>query len=122
MPGRFNKDGFYEAQWGILMDSNPDFVTNVSELYDLTGDQKWVKGQQLSCEKALDWILRRDSNHNGLVEMMTDVEAQKRSSDWIDIIWASYENAFVNAKLYHALVKWASIEWQLNNNIKAVYY
>jgi hypothetical protein len=23
MAGRFNKDGFYEARWGILMDSNP---------------------------------------------------------------------------------------------------
>ncbi|MDN5287990.1 MAG: hypothetical protein JWR38_4264 [Mucilaginibacter sp.] len=122
MPGQFNKDGFYEAQWGILMDSNPDFVTNVAELYDMTGDKNWVKTHQLSCEKALDWILKRDSNNNGLVEMMTDNQAQKKSSDWIDIIWASYENAFVNANLYHALVKWADIEHQLNNNTKAKYY
>lgn len=122
MPGQFNKYGFYEAQWGILMDSNPDFVTNVSELYDMTGNIKWVKTHQLSCEKALDWILKRDSNDNGLVEMMTDNQGQKKSSDWIDIIWASYENAFVNAKLYHALVKWAAIERQLNNEPKAQYY
>jgi hypothetical protein len=122
MPGQFNKDGFYEAQWGILMDSNPDLVTNVAELYDMTGDKQWVKSHQQSCEKALDWILKRDSNGNGLVEMMTDNEGQKKSSDWIDIIWASYENAFVNEKLYHALVKWAGIEHQLNNNAKANYY
>ncbi len=122
MPGQWNKDGFYEAQWGILMDSNPDFVTNVAELYDMTGDQKWVKTHQLSCEKALDWILKRDSNGNGLVEMMTDFTGQKRSSDWIDIIWASYENAFVNAKLYHALVKWAAVERLLHNTVKAGQY
>jgi hypothetical protein len=122
MPGKFNQYGFYEAQWGILMDSNPDLVTNVAELYDMTGDNAWVKTHQLSCEKALDWILKRDSNNNGLVEMMTDNESEKRSSDWIDIIWASYENAFVNAKLYHALVKWAAVERQLNNNAKAGYY
>ncbi|HWZ02378.1 MAG TPA: hypothetical protein VNX40_02140, partial [Mucilaginibacter sp.] len=122
MPGKFNQYGFYEAQWGILMDSNPDLVTNVAELYDMTGDKAWVKTHQLSCEKALDWILKRDSNNNGLVEMMTDNESEKRSSDWIDIIWASYENAFVNAKLYHALVKWAAVERQLNNNAKAGYY
>ncbi len=121
-PGQYNKDGFYEAQWGILMDSNPDLVTNVAELYDMTGDKNWVKGHQLSSEKALDWILKRDSNKNGLVEMMTDNHTQKRSSDWIDIIWASYENAFVNAKLYHALVKWAAIEHQLNNEVKSRYY
>jgi hypothetical protein len=122
MPGQFNKYGFYEAQWGILMDSNPDFVTNVADLYDMTSDKSWVKSHQLSCEKALDWILKRDSNNNGLVEMMTDNQGQKQSSDWIDIIWASYENAFVNANLYHALVKWADIEHQLNNNAKAQYY
>ncbi|MFI5160092.1 MAG: hypothetical protein ACHQHN_02390 [Sphingobacteriales bacterium] len=122
MPGQFNKYGFYEAQWGILMDSNPDLVTNIAELYDMNGDKPWVKSHQADCEKALDWILKRDGNHNGLVEMMTDNMSQKKSSDWIDIIWASYENAFINAKLYHALVKWADIERQLNNEPKAKYY
>jgi len=122
MPGRFNKDGFYEAQWGILMDSNPDYVSNVADLFDLTGDEDWVKGHRLSCEKALDWILKRDGNHNGLVEMTTDTHTQQQSSDWIDIIWASYENAFVNAKLYHALVKWAIIEKLLDNPDKALHY
>lgn len=121
-PGQYNKDGFYEAQWGVLMDSNPDFVTNIAELYDMTGDKAWVKTHQLSCEKALEWILKRDSNHNGLVEMTNDNTAEKKSSDWIDIIWASYENAFVNAKLYHALIKWADIEQQLGNAPKAKYY
>ncbi len=122
MPGQFNEYGFYEAQWGILMDSNTDLVTNVAELYDQNGDINWVRTHQLSCEKALDWLLKRDSNGNGLVEMMTDNSAQKKSSDWIDIIWASYENAFVNAKLYHALVKWAGVEAQLGNTEKAKYY
>jgi hypothetical protein len=122
MAGQFNKYGFYEAQWGILMDSNPDLVTNIADLYDMNGDKNWVKSHQADCEKALDWILKRDGNNNGLVEMMTDNMAQKRSSDWIDIIWASYENAFINAKLYHALVKWADIEHQLNNGPKAKYY
>jgi len=122
MPGQFNEAGFYEAQWGILMDANPDLVSNVAELYDLTGDKTWVSGHRLSCEKVLDWMLQRDRDGNGLVEMMTDNERQKKSSDWIDIVWASYENAFVNAKLYHALVKWAAIERQFRNKDKAVRY
>jgi len=122
MPGQFNKYGFYEAQWGILMDSNPDLVSNIADLYDMTGNKTWVKSHQLDCEKALDWILKRDGNNNGLVEMTNDNSGEKKSSDWIDIIWASYENAFVNAKLYHALVKWAAIEHQLNNGPKAKYY
>lgn len=122
MPEKFTNKGFYEAQWGYLLDSNPDYVINVAELYDQTGDAAWVKTQQAACEKALDWIIKRDSNSNGLVEMITGSHAQKRGSDWIDIIWAAYENAFVNAKLYRALVLWANIEKQLGNTGKQKYY
>ena len=122
MAGTVTKEGFYEAQWGYLMDSNPDFVTNVSDLYNLTGDLKWVSNFKTSCEKVLDYMLKRDSNSNHLVEMMTDSQSEKRGSDWIDIIWASYENAFVNAKLYHALTLWADVEKQLNNQEKAKLY
>ncbi|MEO8416614.1 MAG: hypothetical protein ABI472_23315 [Ginsengibacter sp.] len=122
MPGQFTDKGFYEAQWGYLMDSNPDFVTNVAELYDQTGDKTWVKKQQQACERALEFLLRRDTNGNHLVEMMNNNHTQQRSSDWIDIIWASYENAFVNAKLYHALQLWSGIEQQLGNKLKATYY
>lgn len=122
MPGTVNKEGFYEAQWGYLMDSNPDFVSNVSELYNICGDLKWVSGFKAACEKALDYILKRDSNGNHLVEMMTNSEKEKRGSDWIDIIWASYENAFVNAKLYYALTLQSNIEKQLNDTSKANYY
>jgi hypothetical protein len=122
MPQQFTDKGFYEAQWGFLLDSNPDYVTNVAELYDQTGDLQWVKSHQLSSEKALDWIIKRDTNNNGLVEMVTDSHKEKRGSDWIDIIWASYENAFVNAKLYRALVLWADIERQLGDTTKEQYY
>jgi hypothetical protein len=122
MRGTVNPEGFYEAQWGYLMDSNPDFVTNVAELYDQCGDKAWVAGQQSACEKALDYILKRDSNGNHLVEMMTNSETEKRGSDWLDIVWASFENALVNAKLYHALVLWSDIEKQLGNEQKAAYY
>jgi hypothetical protein len=122
MPGQFTNKGFYEAQWGYLLDSNPDYVSNVSDLFNQTGDIDWVKKQQKACEKALDYLLKRDFNGNHLVEMMNDSHTQKRSSDWIDIIWASYENAFVNAKLYHALKLWSDIEQQLGNKEKALYY
>ena len=122
MPGTATPEGFYEAQWGYLLDSNPDFVTNVSELYNQCGDLNWVRTQKASCEKALEYILKRDSNGNHLVEMMTDSHSEKRGSDWIDIIWASYENAFVNAKLYYALTLWSDIEKQLGDTEKANYY
>lgn len=122
MPGTASPLGFYEAQWGYLMDSNPDFVTNVAELYDQHGDLNWVRTFKSSCENALDHMLKRDANGNHLIEMKTDSHAEKKGSDWIDIIWASYENAFVNAKLYYALSLWSKIETQLGDHGKAKYY
>ncbi len=122
MKDEVNDKGFYEAQWGYLLDANPDLVTNTVELYNQTGNREWVRSHKQSCEKALDWLIKRDSNKNGLVEMMTDNQQQKRGSDWIDIIWASFENAFVNAKLYHALVLWADMEKQLGDAAKSNYY
>ncbi|MCB0283848.1 MAG: hypothetical protein KDF60_14780 [Calditrichaeota bacterium] len=122
IPGSVTDKGFYEAQWGILMDSNPDLVANVAQLYNISGDLSWVAGHKESCEKALDYMLNRDSNGNHLVEMMTDSQNERRGSDWIDIIWASYENAFVNAKLYYALTMWADVENQLGDRQKSAYY
>jgi len=122
MAGTATSKGFYEAQWGYLLDSNPDFVANISELYHQCGDLNWVRTHKISCEKSLEYLLNRDSNRNHLVEMMTNSESEKRGSDWIDIIWASYENAFVNAKLYYALTLWSEIEKQLGDAEKANYY
>ena len=122
MPGTVNELGFYEAQWGYLMDSNPDFVSNVAQVYDLTGDLEWVSKHKAACEKAIEFMLKRDSDGDHLVEMMSASQSEKKGSDWIDIIWASHENAFVNAKLYYALTLWANVERQLNDPEKAAYY
>src|SRR5690606_4553002 len=47
---------------------------------------------------------------------------EAKCSDWIDIVWASFENAFVNAQMYDALIKWASCERILGNAAAAVKY
>jgi hypothetical protein len=122
MPGTATPLGFYEAQWGYLLDSNPDYVSNVSQLYNICGDINWVRDQKTTCEKALDYLLKRDSNKNNLVEMITESHLDNKGSDWIDIIWASFENAFVNVKLYYALTLWSDVEKQLGDIEKTNYY
>lgn len=59
-PGTCDSLGFYETQWGYLLDSNPSYVTNVAELFDLTGDMNWVKTHKTSCERALDYMTKRE--------------------------------------------------------------
>lgn len=122
MPGTATPLGFYEAQWGYLLDSNPDIVINIADMFNQSGDLAWVKTHKQSSEKALEYMLKRDSNGNHLVEMINSDHKERKGSDWIDIIWAAFENAFVNAKLYHALVLWADVEKQMGDNQKALYY
>jgi hypothetical protein len=122
MPGTYDALGYYEAQWGYLLDSQPDYVINVAEQFDLTGDRQWLAGQKTTCERVLNFLTRREVQHSGLVAMMTDSSKEHRSSDWIDIIWASYENALVNAELYYALGLWAGAEDTLGDPAQAATY
>ena len=118
----FGLDGFYETKWGWLLDSQPDYVINVAEQFNLTGDRRWLAGQKSTCEKALNFLMRREVDDSGLAAMMTDSVKQRKSSDWIDVVWASYENALVNAELYGALQLWADAEDALNDPTDAANY
>ncbi len=122
MPGTYTSKGFYEAQWGFLMDSQTDYVINVAEQFNLSGDRKWLAGQQVSCERALDYLLRREVGNTGIVAMMTDSRQQQKGSDWFDIVWASHQNALVNAELFYALTLWAQSEDALGNPERAKTY
>lgn len=125
MPGDgsgFDKNGFYECRWGFLLDSQPDFVINVCSLFDVNGDRAWLATHKTGCEKALNYLLARDTDGNGLVKMQNSTRLEKKSSDWIDIIFASYENAFVNAELYHALRQWSHCEELLGDAAQAGAY
>ncbi|MEI6049668.1 MAG: hypothetical protein WCS03_12265 [Bacteroidota bacterium] len=122
MQGEVTPLGFYEAQWGYMFDSNTDLTTNVCELYNLCGDIDWVRTHKKSCEKTLEFLLKRDSNNNNLVEVMTDYHTEKKGSDWLDIMWSSFENAFINAKLYYAMTLWSDVEKQLGDSEKSSYY
>lgn len=121
-PGTYDKLGFYEAQWGCLLDSQPDYVINVAEQFDLTGDRKWLAGQKTACEQALNFLMRREVGDSGLVAMMNDSLKERKSSDWIDVVWASYENALVNAELYYALGLWSDAEDALGDSAQAASY
>lgn len=123
IPGTYNREtGYYEAMWGYTIDSQTGYVINTSEQFDLNGDLHWLRAHQVACEKALDWLIRRDENHNGIFEMVNNNIADKKCSDWLDIVWASYENAFVNAQLYEALTLWGNCEKVLGNQSQAARY
>ncbi len=122
MPGTYDALGFYECQWGWLLDSQPSWVINVAELFDFTGDRDWLQRQKSTAERVLDYLLARDTDGDGLVEMMTDSHREAKGSDWIDVVWAAHENALVNAQMYWAMVRWADLEELLADSGQARRY
>jgi hypothetical protein len=122
MPGSYDERGFYECQWGWLMDVQPDFVLNAAENFDRTGDRAWLQRMKEPCERALDYLLKRDSDGDGLVEMKDDSCKEGRSSDWIDVVWAAHENGLVNAQMYAAMTRWSADESLLGDAAAAARY
>lgn len=114
--------GYYEAMWGYTVDSQTGYLINTAEQFQQTGDIAWLRSHKASCERALDWLIRRDTNGNGIFEMVNNNVGEQKASDWIDIVWASFENAFVNAQLYEALKQWVECEQVLGDPKKAAYY
>ncbi len=117
-----DKTGYYDAPWGYTIDAQPGQVINTAEQFDQNGDVAWLKSHKLSCEKVLNWLINRDSNNNGIFEMLNNNTMENRCSDWIDVVWAGFENAFVNAQMYEALNLWADCELVLGDTAKAGYY
>ena len=110
MPGTFTKDGYYECQWGYMLDSQPAYAIDVAEQFDMNGDITWLRKFKPACEKVLDFMIRRDSDGNGLFEVIQNTRKEQKGTDWLDVVWASYEVSTINALMYKALDRWSELE------------
>lgn len=115
MPNTFRANGFYECQWGYMLDSQPAYAINVAEQFDMNGDIDWLRQFKPTCEKVLDYMIKRDSDGNGLFEVIQNTHKEQKGTDWFDVIWASYEVASINAYMYKALVRWSDLEQLLGD-------
>src|SRR5690606_41659072 len=89
IPDTYNKNtGYYEAMWGYTVDSQTGYIINTVEQFHQTGDLKWLGKHKETCERALDWLIRRDSNDNGSFEMVNNTVGEHKWSDWSDIVWS----------------------------------
>lgn len=122
MPNTFRPDGFYECQWGYMFDSQPAYAIDVAEQFDLTGDTGWLRQFKPACEKVLDFMIKRDTDGNGLFEVAQSSYREEKGADWMDVVWASYEVASINAYMYKALARWSELEKLLGDEKTSAKY
>jgi hypothetical protein len=94
----------------------------VAEQFDFNGDLDWLRRHKPTCEKALDYMLARDTNANGLVEIVPRSHTEKRGGDWLDIVWTAFENTLINAQMYAALTRWADAKTLLADPAQSARY
>lgn len=122
MPGTYRENGFYECKWGYMLDTQPAFAINVAEQFDITGDIDWLRRLSPVCEKALDYMIRRDSDNDCLFEVIQESHREEKGTDWLDVIWASHEVSTINAYMFMALTRWSELEKLLGNDTLAEKY
>jgi len=122
MPGTYLENGFYECQWGYMLDSQPAFVINVAEQFDLTGDTVWLKRLKPVCEHVLEYMIARDKDNDGLTEVVQESWKEAKGADWLDVIWVAHEVSTINALMYMALVRWSELEKLMGEDEKAEKY
>lgn len=110
MPQTYRADGFYECQWGYMLDAQPAYAIDVAEQFDMTGDINWLRQFKTTCEKVLGYMIERYSVGNGLFRVVQETYKDQKGCDWLDVVWASYEVASINAYMYKALVRWSELE------------
>lgn len=110
MPYTYRTDGFYECQWGYMLDAQAAYAIDVAEQFDMTGDINWLRQFKATCEKVLGYMINKFSVGNGLFRVVQDTYKEHQGSDWMDVIWTSYEVASINAYMYKALVRWSALE------------
>ncbi|HTI10057.1 MAG TPA: alpha-L-rhamnosidase C-terminal domain-containing protein [Puia sp.] len=115
MPNTFRKNGFYECQWGYMLDAQPAYAIDVAEQFDMTGDITWLRRFKPACEKVLAYMTKRDADGNGLFEVIQNTYKENKGADWMDVVWASYEVSSINAYMYKALTRWSELEGLLGD-------
>jgi len=98
-----------------MLDTQPAFAINVAEQFDITGDTSWLRKLSPVCEKAIDYMIKRDSDNDGLFEVVQQSYREEKGTDWLDVIWASHEVSTINAYMYMALTRWSAMERLLGN-------
>lgn len=122
MSHSYQPDGFYECQWGYMLDAQPAYAIDVTEQFDMTGDLNWLRGFKPTCEKVLGYMIDRYLEDDGLFRVVQSSHRNHKGADWMDVVWASYKVASINAYMYKALVRWSELEKLLGDEQMSAKY
>jgi hypothetical protein len=106
-----------------FLDANAGPVIAAWDYVEVTGDLHWLEGIIDRLEKAVDFLVGRDINDDGIIEAIQpgtpgSLIEPARSCAWWDAINCGHQDAFTNAIIYRAFCCMADLEKQLGRHGK----
>jgi len=107
-----------------LMDTNSAVLTAAWGYIEATGDEAWLAGYVGRLESVAEYIERRDTDGDGLVESRQTGNTGTRvfPDSAIDAISSGHKNAYCNALAYRALLCLADLEARLRRTERQAHY
>ena len=126
---KMKPDGEIICYWDKagFLDANAGPVIAAWDYVEVTGDRDWLAGVIDPLEKAMNFLVERDINHDGIIEAIQPgtpgaLIEPHRSCAWWDALNCGHQDAYTNAIIYRAFCCIADLEAQLGRSAEAHRY
>jgi hypothetical protein len=127
---RLGRDGSLVCYWmargdySDFLDSHPSMLISVWDYVECTGDLAWLERNLGDIELIADFLVRRDVDHDGLVEAVQSGNSGTlldpiRGCSWWDAINAGHKDGYSNALIYRGWLCLADLEERLGRAAQA---
>ncbi len=110
--GRVN--AVFERGFELYLVSCPTLITAAWHYWTLTHDDAWLKGHIATLHRIGAFLVRRDGDHDGIVESFRcgnawTLREPDRGDIWFEAMNFGHKNAYVNAYIYPAWLRLAEM-------------
>lgn len=127
---RLGRDGSLVCYWmargdySDFLDSHPSMLISAWDYVECTGDLAWLERNLSDIELIADFLVRRDVDHDGLVEAVQSGNSSTlldpiRGCSWWDAINGGHKDGYSNALIYRGWCCLADLEERLGRTHEA---
>jgi hypothetical protein len=112
------------GDYSDFLDSHPSMLISAWDYVECTGDLAWLARNLSDIELIADFLVRRDVDHDGLVEAVQSGNSSTlldpiRGCSWWDAINGGHKDGYSNALIYRGWCCLADLEERLGRSAEA---
>jgi hypothetical protein len=112
------------GDYSDFLDSHPSMLISAWDYVECLGDLAWLERNLPAIERIADFLVRRDTDHDGLVEAVQSGNSGTllepiRGCSWWDAINGGHKDGYSNALIYRGWRCMADLEERLGRSSQA---